>query len=535
MYKFLQNNLSSLITLGTYLVMVDGVLAIEASKATAASDEIFTVAVPSHFLKPINHYIQKSDLLKQVKFINQLSDTYLGDWGIQNLPSLAECFDIVVLPHPNNSQKNYPSIRAADLLLAQDDNNLLRDANSPSESSAEPGSATSAPTETGGGQLKIPLGAQNRPFSFGFGSVLRDPTALQGPTREKVVSTIGQTSSVISLAAYLRQQLVTGQDLTLQLVGDPKKFGIDLNYNNAALSLPGVFSANLFAQSSAIPVFEEGEREVDLPHGSTPWVQRLGGGIEYFQSLTAQLDAAVGLSYQRVSVRPGMFTSKIEPRDELGNRVTVSNNGQDDLLTLNLAALYNTLDDRDFPSRGSKVRFGIDQTAPVGAANILFTRLNGNFTQFIPLRAFGLGQGPQTLVLNFQGGTMIGDVPPYETFTLGGSDSVRGFDGGGVGSGSSFIQATVEYRFPLFSFSFLQKILEKPINLRGVLFVDYGDTLGTQSNVVGEPGVVRDKPGDGWGYGFGVHAQTIFGLFRLELGLNDRGDIVLHFSTGDRF
>ena len=79
--------------------------------------------------------------------------------------------------------------------------------------------------------------------------------------------------------------------------------------------------------------------------------------------------------------------------------------------------------------------------------------------------------GPQALAFNVQAGTIIGDLPPYEAFVLGGTNFVRGFPDGEVGSGRSFVQATAEYRFPIFSV------------VGGALFFDYGTTLGTDDNV----------------------------------------------------
>jgi hypothetical protein len=57
---------------------------------------------------------------------------------------------------------------------------------------------------------------------------------------------------------------------------------------------------------------------------------------------------------------------------------------------------------------------------------------------------------------------LSGDIPPYEAFALGGTNSIRGYDEGDVGSGRSYAQFTAEYRFPLFSF------------LGGALFFDAG-------------------------------------------------------------
>ena len=67
------------------------------------------------------------------------------------------------------------------------------------------------------------------------------------------------------------------------------------------------------------------------------------------------------------------------------------------------------------------------------------------------------------------------------------------------------------------------------------LFFDYGTDLGTADQVIGKPAIVRDRPGDGFGYGLGVQWRSRFGLFKLEGGLNDQGNTEFALSGGTRF
>ena len=221
----------------------------------------------------------------------------------------------------------------------------------------------------------------------------------------------------------------------------------------------------------------------------------------------------------------------MQPFDELGNRLTFSADGQDTLLTINFASALDRRNDNLNPTRGYRFLFGMDQSIPIGDANILHNRLSANFSQFLPFKLFGFTEGDRTLVLNVQGGTVIGDLPPYEAFGLGGSGSVRGFIGGELGTGRSFVQATAEYRFPIFKFNaFKQKY-----TLGGNLFVDYASDLGSGDTVRGEPAEVRNKLGSAFGYGFGLRLPTGFGTVRLEFGFNDDGGNRVHFNIGERF
>ncbi|MEH2253518.1 BamA/TamA family outer membrane protein [Nostoc sp.] len=127
------------------------------------------------------------------------------------------------------------------------------------------------------------------------------------------------------------------------------------------------------------------------------------------------------------------------------------------------------------------------------------------------------------LTVNVQAGTVLGNLPPYESFNLGGSNSVRGYDSGDVGSGRSYVLASAEYRFPVL-----------PI-VGGVLFADFASDLGSGDTVLGDPAGVRGKPGYGFGYGAGVRLNSPLGLIRADYGINDQGESKVHLGIGQRF
>ncbi|MGK7920453.1 MAG: BamA/TamA family outer membrane protein, partial [Trichodesmium sp.] len=304
-----------------------------------------------------------------------------------------------------------------------------------------------------------------------------------------------------------------------------------LRYGNLAPFLPGAFAANIYNSSGRIPVYENGEEDVDLPNGDVPWVIRFGGGLQYVQPLSKKLDAALGVNYQIVSVRDAAFTNNIETKDELGNSFTFSDDGQDTRFTIDAALLFDDTDNPNDPNQGSRLRFGSSQSIPIGDAKIGYNRLSASFSQFIPLNIFGFSPGPRTLILNLQGGAFIGDVPSYQAFNLGGTQTIRGFEKGEVSASRSFVKATAEYRFPITEI----RLLKQDIELGGTLFVDYGNDLATADGVSGNPAGVRDKFGDGLGYGLGLSAKSLIGRMRLEFGFNNEGSNHFHFTFGDRF
>ncbi|MEM7591931.1 MAG: BamA/TamA family outer membrane protein [Cyanobacteria bacterium P01_A01_bin.83] len=369
-------------------------------------------------------------------------------------------------------------------------------------------------------------------LSIGFGLTLPPPTALQGPIKPVPVSAISDSADGFGAGAQVRWLNLRGdnQKFDLGVEAGVETFGLNLGYRNFFKHDRGI-GVNFFNSRNIESEFDDGDQEVNLPDGGDPWVTRLGGGIEYFRPLGRDFQGAIGLSYQRVSLRDGAFSDGIEPLDELGNQLTVSDDGQDDLLTLNFAAVLDKQNNPENPTRGFKLEFGSDQYLPVGEADILANRLAANYTQYLPVPLFGFGKGDRTLVLNLQGGTILGDAIPYDAFVLGGSSSVRGYDPSELGTSRSFVQASVEYRYPIFDFN----AFRKEFDVGGTLFFDYANDLGSDDDVIGQPAVVRERPGDGFGYGLGLRTLTPIGAVRTEFALSDEGDTEFIFTIGDRF
>lgn len=281
------------------------------------------------------------------------------------------------------------------------------------------------------------------------------------------------------------------------------------------------YTVNLFRRQSISLIFDGGEEEVRLPNDDRPRVVRLGGGVSFARPLSNGWRASVGLQYQNVTItdRGG----ERSPVDELGNDLSFSGSGRDDLILVQLGAVNDQRNSATAPTSGSLLRLTTDQSIPFGEGSILLTRLRGSYSYYIPVRITNFTEGPQALAFNVQVGTILGDLPPYEAFSLGGTDSVRGYDAGEVGSGRSFLQATAEYRFPIFNI------------VGGAIFADFGTDLGTGDNVPGEPAEIRDKPGTGFGVGAGLRVQSPVGVIRVDFAVNDEGENRIHFGIGERF
>ncbi|WP_448573630.1 BamA/TamA family outer membrane protein, partial [Trichothermofontia sp.] len=368
-----------------------------------------------------------------------------------------------------------------------------------------------------------------RALSFDFAPGFPLPTVLPGSARASIVQTPTKSTGLAGIVRFAHALSAT-RNLALVLEGGEHIFAFDAGFTQLNAAHQGL-GVNFAVQTSWSPAFRGGDREVDLPGGETAWVQRIGGGMETYFPISAKINGAFGVGYQQVSVRPDAFGSGAVSRDEEGNRVTVDADGMDDVVTLDFALVRDNLHQAQFPREGSMLRVGADQGFTIGQDSVTFTRLNARYTQYLPVEFFGFQPGPKTFIVDVQGGTILGNVPPYEAFNLGGSSSVRGWDGGGISTGSSFVQGAVEYRFPMFDLTLFSR--EFPI--RGALFTEFASDLGTADEVIGRPAEVRNKPGDGFGFGFGLQTETQWGLGRLEFALTNEGDTSVIVTIGDRF
>ncbi|WP_448527718.1 BamA/TamA family outer membrane protein [Parathermosynechococcus lividus] len=291
------------------------------------------------------------------------------------------------------------------------------------------------------------------------------------------------------------------------------------------------YTVSAFNRLNVPYTFSNGPINVPLPNGDLPRINRLGSAIFFTRPFTKDRDlvrtawtGSVGLQYQRVTSMDGGFVRF--DTDTLGNCLTFPDNGVcrgfNDLFTVQAAILRDLRNDVLRPTSGQVIRLGVDQSLPLGAGNILMSRVRGSYSFYIPVNFLRI-EGPQTLAFNIQAGNIFGDLPPYESFTIGGANSVRGWEEGAIGSGRAFVQGTVEYRFPIFNI------------VGGALFFDGASLLGTQSSVPGQPGIVRGKPGEGLGYGAGLRVNTPLGNVRVDFGWNNEGGNAFSFGIGERF
>ena len=277
--------------------------------------------------------------------------------------------------------------------------------------------------------------------------------------------------------------------------------------------------------------------------GSFSFSRPLNGGDPFKDSSWRVL---AGMSF--ADVRPINFAAETRPYGVSTNNLKngrVKNNdvicvsfncADNNLLTgLRLATTYNTLNDTRSPTSGNFFTFSTEQFVGVNDDSPTFNRMRGSYTQFFPVNWLKLHKGcrpdqgekadcPQAIGLQVKGGTIVGELPPYEAFCVGGSNSIRGWYDCDLAVGRSFGEVTLEYRFPIFSV------------FSGELFVDAGTDFNTQKNVPGKPGLLLDKDGSGVSVGTGVIVGTPVGPLRLEIATRDfTSDYRFNLGVGYKF
>jgi outer membrane protein insertion porin family len=280
------------------------------------------------------------------------------------------------------------------------------------------------------------------------------------------------------------------------------------------------YSVRGFRNRNTSGTFNE---DIRLANGDKVREGRFGGSVALLRAFD-EWDTSVALNYTRISLRDREYN--VVQVDRLGSPLSVSGTGIDDLFTVSFAVSRDQRDRRDNPTQGSILTFSTEQAIPIGLGNISSNRLRGDYIQYFPVNWIGNGRptnNPEMLAINLQIGTTIGDFPPADAFNIGGIDSVRGYGYGKVASGRSYGLASVEYRFPIFQ------------SIGGVVFTDFASDFGSSETVLGEPGVLRDKPGSGFGYGLGLRLNSPFGLIRGDLGISDQGEVRFEVTTGQRF
>ncbi len=305
----------------------------------------------------------------------------------------------------------------------------------------------------------------------------------------------------------------------------------DINESHSSISL-GPFSSIDDAKSNGSQY-----SWFDYSGGSVV-LERTGGGFSFARPLNygqplkkVPWSVLIGANFQKV--RPINFAGEKRPygvasTNFIDNKapenevICVAYNcaNENTLVSFKSAVTYNNLDNSRNPTSGDYLNIGSEQFISLGDNSPTFNRARVSYSRFYPVNLLKFHKGcrpkpgekldcAQSIGLQAKMGTIIGDLPPYEAFCLGGTSSVRGWSSCDLGVARNYGEATAEYRFPIWRI------------LSGAFFVDAGSDLGSQSNVPGKPGKLLEKPGSGFSVGPGIVINTPVGPIRIEAASQD--------------
>ena len=172
--------------------------------------------------------------------------------------------------------------------------------------------------------------------------------------------------------------------------------------------------------------------------------------------------------------------------------------------------VYDSRDNIYEPTRGRRISYTAQWAGHGLGGDFDFYKFTAEARMYKKLGA------KNVLAFRARGGFIQGDAPYSQLFTLGGADSLRGYEDDQF-RGKYMYNATLEFRFPI-----VKKV-------SGVLFTDIGDAWDA-------PNVTwyNSKKTFNYGVGAGVRVTTPIGPVKLDYGVGKHKN-KFHFSFGTQF
>ena len=285
-------------------------------------------------------------------------------------------------------------------------------------------------------------------------------------------------------------------------------------------------------------------------------LEKTGGGFSFSRPLNggdpfkvAKWRVLAGMNFKKVKMIDGDGNKKpygdrtpTTTKNNISDIICIGftpNDGscpeENTLVSVIASTSRNNLNNPINPTAGNKFSFGTEQFISVGKNSPTFNRMRASYSFFVPTKIINLTKAckssnansedcPQAIGFQFKAGTILGELPPYEAFCMGGTSSIRGWGSCDLAVSRSFVEGTAEYRFPVWRM------------ISGALFVDAGSDLGSQKEVPGKPGKLLQKSGSGFSLGGGVGVKTPIGPLRLDIASKDlSGDWRYTLGVGWKF
>ncbi|XP_065045120.1 outer envelope protein 39, chloroplastic-like isoform X2 [Musa acuminata AAA Group] len=165
-------------------------------------------------------------------------------------------------------------------------------------------------------------------------------------------------------------------------------------------------------------------------------LSRSSVGVDFSEPSTSHWSSKTSIKFEHV--RPLNNDGHTINRDMDGFPITSSGRSYDNMIVLKQESQYAIANDDRF----TKFNFQMEQGLPLLSKWLIFNRF-----KIVASKGFKLG--PTFLVTSLTGGSIVGDMAPYQAFALGGIGSVRGYGEGAIGSGRTCLVANGEFTIPV--------------------------------------------------------------------------------------
>lgn len=176
--------------------------------------------------------------------------------------------------------------------------------------------------------------------------------------------------------------------------------------------------------------------------------------------------------------------------------------------SITFGRVYDSRDNVYDSHEGKRIGYSVEWAGGMGG-DFDFTKWTADWRYY-----FRAG-GESVWALNLGAGYASGDMPLSQRFTMGGSDTLRGYEDDQF-RGNSMLKATLEYRFPI-----VKKV-------QGVLFTDNGYAWDKRHEDEFDMGLIKNS------YGVGLRINSPLGPVKLDYGYGEDGG-KFHFSFGGQF
>ncbi|MBV9867509.1 MAG: BamA/TamA family outer membrane protein [Abitibacteriaceae bacterium] len=292
--------------------------------------------------------------------------------------------------------------------------------------------------------------------------------------------------------------------------GGERTFDLDfsdpfIGQKNAGYDV-SIFDRRIFREPRSVRLFVPGATEKFFYEE-----QRKGGRLNYNMPLDLDQKKALLFGFRDETARlfqtsgVGVITPVNLPINASGRVAAPS-----------IGFLRDVRDSRIDPSVGSRQQITLEKGLRFLGGNTIFTKVDLDLRHYLPLMRGATLADPPKLVAagRLVVGKSFGQLPPFEQYFIGGSDTVRGYDiDEQFGDNQVFGNFELRYR------------VQKKLQIVG--FTDAGTAYGGRfSSNVGSKGL--------FSVGAGLRLQTPIGPIRLDVGKGSRG-VRTHFAIGPTF